>query len=123
MAVEVERLDLGGFFFVTHAAKNFEVEVHFFGAHAPDVEGNGRAVKIGRNFDLIVDDGRSECQDFEVFSAASCVGSSKPLVERGLKTGHSFWRKEDGEPTIGDLGSEGDVLRSLGAQDDGNFVA
>ena len=40
------------------------------------------------------------------------------LVEGGLEGGHRLGGEEDGEPAVGDLRGQGDVLRALGPQDD-----
>ena len=59
-----------------------------------------------------------EGQHLEVRRAAARARPGEALVERRLEGGHRLRGEEDGEPAVGDLGRQGHVLRSLGAQDD-----
>ena len=123
MASEIEVLDLGGLGLPAHPAEHVEVEVGLFGSHPSDIEGYCRSVQVGGHLKVVVDDRRCECEDFEVFLGSPSTGPSEALVEVALERLHGPRGEEDREPPVGDLGREGDVLRSLGTHDDRDLGA
>ena len=50
-------------------------------------------------------------------------GPGEALGQRRLERLDGVGGEEDGEPAVGDLGGQGDVLRTFGAEDDGDLLA
>ena len=82
-----------------------------------------RPIVVGGPLDVVVDEGRGEGDDLEVVGAVTGPRPGEPFGQRRLEGLDRVGGEEDGEPTVGDLGGQGDVLRSLGSQDDRDLLA
>ena len=85
-------------------------------AHSADVEGHHGAVEVGRGLGIVGDDHRNRARDLEVVPSPARGRARETFGERVLVELVDTWRVEDGEPAVGDLRGEGDILRTLGRE-------
>jgi hypothetical protein len=95
------------------------VEVEASGAHAADVESEGRPDAVGRAFEIVVrNDGERTSDHVEGPAGVAGARAGEALGERrGVEVAHRG-REEHGVPAIGDLGRERHVPRPLRAEVD-----
>ena len=119
MAAKKEILNLVDGFLVAEATEYIRMEVHLLGAHAAYVEGQCWAQAVVGALEVVVDRNGDRGQDLKVFGGAARRRASESFAQVGAIEFFVLWGIKNGEPTVGDLGSEGHVLRSFGTQEDG----
>ena len=78
---------------------------------------------VGGALDVVGHDRGGEGEHLEVLGRVAGARAGESLVEVRLVGVDGAGGEEDREPSVGDLGGEGDVLRALGAHDDRDLLA
>ena len=115
LAGEVELLDPLGVLLPAVAADERVVEVSALCPHPADVERDVRPERVAERSHVVADEDARRRRDLEARRRGR-EARSEGVVE-------ALGRDEDGEPAVGDLGREGDVLRPQGREVDRDLGA
>src|SRR5262245_26367083 len=114
---EIEILDRAGRAFVAVALDQLVVEIPVPGAHAAHVERQPRLHPSPARVDVVADHDADGRHDVE--ARGRRAAGAEALVEPAAEHLHVPWREERGDPAVGDLAGERDVLGPDGGQVDG----
>src|ERR1035437_2654234 len=123
---EKEILDLCGRFLEAHPDRKRVVEVLLPRSHPAQIESGVGAQWYSGHLDVIVDDHRDGWHDVEAdetVPSGAETGFDTPDLQRGQQVAGVLRAEEDGQPAIGDLAGELEVLGTDSRQIDRQMLA